>query len=110
MKGKSYTFHRLKDLRQDKDISQTEVAKVINTTQSYYAQYERGERPITLERALQIADFYGVSLDYIAGRTNSKKISTDLVVNPSKSTIASGEPQKTIKTEKTATPKDPHRR
>lgn len=74
MKGKSVLFHRLKDLRQDSDKSQTEIADVINTSQSYYAQYERGERPLTLERALEIAEYYGVSLDYLAGRTNIKAI------------------------------------
>ena len=74
MKGKSMKFTRLKDLRQDMDKSQSDIAKIINTTQSYYAQYERGERPLTLERALMLAEYYDVSLDYLAGRTNRKNI------------------------------------
>lgn len=74
MKNKCVHFQRIRDLREDKDLNQTQIAKILNTTQSYYAQYERGERPIPLERALQIAEFYNVSLDYITGRTNKKEI------------------------------------
>ena len=66
-------YPRLKDLREDKDLTQTEVAKIIGTSQSYYASYERGERPISFERAVILADFYGVSLDYLAGRMNDKR-------------------------------------
>ena len=66
-------YQRLRDLREDKDLNQTEVAKVIGTSQSYYAAYERGEREIPLYRAVQLADFYKVSLDYMTGRTNDKR-------------------------------------
>ncbi len=49
------------------------IAKIIGTTQSYYAQYENGKRTIPFDRVIELAEFYGVSLDYIAGRTNDKK-------------------------------------
>lgn len=73
MKPKIMKFQRIRDLREDRDLNQTQVARILNTTQSYYAQYERGERAIPLERAVILADFYNVSLDYLAGRTNNKK-------------------------------------
>lgn len=66
-------YTRIRDLREDKDLNQTQVAKVLGTSQSYYAAYERGEREIPLYRAVQLALFYGVSLDYIAGLTNDKR-------------------------------------
>ncbi len=66
-------FPRLKDLREDKDKNQDEIAKVIGTSQSYYAQYENGKRSIPFERVIDIAKYYNVSLDYIAGITNDKK-------------------------------------
>ena len=58
---------RLRDLRIDRDKSQAEIAKIIRTSQSYYAQYESGKRNITFERVIILAKYYGVSLDYIAG-------------------------------------------
>lgn len=66
-------FPRLKDLREDKELNQTEVGKILGTSQSYYASYERGERELPFYRAIELADFYNVSLDYIAGRTNDKR-------------------------------------
>lgn len=66
-------YPRLKDLREDLDKNQTEISEVIQTTQSYYAQYENGKRQIPFDRVIELAEFYGVSLDYIAGRTNDKK-------------------------------------
>lgn len=66
-------YKRIKDLREDRDLKQSEIAKILNTTQSYYAQYENGKRQIPFERMVDIAEFYDVSLDYIAGRTNDKK-------------------------------------
>ncbi|MBR2943961.1 MAG: helix-turn-helix transcriptional regulator [Clostridia bacterium] len=58
---------RLKDLREDKDLSQDEIAKVLGTSQSYYAQYENGKRELSFSRAILLAKFYNVSLDYLAG-------------------------------------------
>lgn len=103
-------FDRLKDLRCDLNLTQKEIASVLYTTQRQYSRWETGANEPPASILITLANFYNVSLDYIAGRTNSKKISTDLVVNPSKSTIASGEPQKPIKSAKTETPKDPRHR
>ena len=58
---------RLKNIREDFDKSQEEIARVIGTTQSYYAQYENGKRAIPFERMVVLAKYYNVSLDYFAG-------------------------------------------
>lgn len=60
-------YQRLKDLREDADKSQEDIARIIGTSQSYYAQYENGKRAIPFERVVILARYYGVSLDYIAG-------------------------------------------
>ena len=60
-------YQRLKDLREDADKNQEEIAKIIGTSQSYYAQYENGKRAIPFERVVILAKYYDVSLDYIAG-------------------------------------------
>lgn len=64
---------RLKDLREDRDLTQEEIARVIKTSQSYYAQYENGKRELPFSRAIELARFYNVSLDYLAGLTDSQK-------------------------------------
>lgn len=58
---------RLRDLREDKDLNQTQVADIIGTSQSYYAQYENGKRELPFNRAIKLAKFYNVSIDYLAG-------------------------------------------
>lgn len=68
-----YFYQRLKDLREDMDLNQSKIADIIKTSQSYYAQYENGKRPLPFDRAIELAKFYNVSLDYIAGRTNDKR-------------------------------------
>lgn len=65
-------FPRLRDLREDRDMNQTEVAKLLFTSQTVYSRYERGVLTIPVEHLLILADFYGVSTDYILGRTNKK--------------------------------------
>ena len=60
-------YQRLKDLREDADKSQEEIAKVLGTSQSYYAQYESGKRAIPFDRMIILAKYYNVSLDYLAG-------------------------------------------
>lgn len=64
---------RIKDLREDHDLTQKQVADILQTSQSYYAQYENGHRPITIERLIILADYYNVSMDYLTGRTNNPK-------------------------------------
>lgn len=64
---------RLRDLREDSDKNQEEIALIINTSQSYYSQYEKGKRQIPFDRVIELAEYYNVSLDYIAGLTNTKR-------------------------------------
>lgn len=66
-------YQRIRDLKEDADLKQCNVAKIIGISENQYGRYERGENDIPLEKALALANFYKVSLDYIAGRTNDKK-------------------------------------
>ena len=63
---------RLKDLREDNDLMQKEVANIINTTQQQYSKYEPGIRLIPIDKISILADYYETSVDYILGRTNIK--------------------------------------
>lgn len=63
---------RIRDLREDRDIKQRQIAEYLMCDQSLYSKYERGERPLPLELAEKLADFYGVSVDYLLGRTSVK--------------------------------------
>ncbi len=63
---------RIRDLREDKDLKQKDIADYLICDQSLYSKYERGERPLPLEYAEKLADYYGVSVDYLLGRTNIK--------------------------------------
>ena len=65
---------RIRALREDADMKQSEVAAIVGTSQSYYAQYENGHRPIPFDRIVTLAEFYGVSLDWIAGRSDVKEV------------------------------------
>ena len=66
-------YERIKDLREDQDLTQQDIATILNTSQSYYAQYENNKRQMPFDRAIELAKFYNVSLDYIAGLTNTKR-------------------------------------
>ena len=68
-----YKYTRIRDLREDQDKSQLEIANIIGTSQSYYAQYENGKRLIPFNRVIELAKYYNVSIDYIAGLTNDKR-------------------------------------
>ena len=64
---------RLRDLREDWDLTQTEVAKIIGCSQTTYSRYETGNTTITYDALDKLADVYEVSVDYILGRTDIKK-------------------------------------
>lgn len=66
-------YPRIRDLREDSDKTQREVAEYLGTPYQYYAVYEKGTSEISFERAIALAKYYNVSLDYIAGLTNNKK-------------------------------------
>ena len=63
---------RIRDLREDADLKQREIADYLMCDQSLYSKYEREERPLPLELAEKLADYYKVSVDYLLGRTPQK--------------------------------------
>lgn len=68
-------YKRIRDLREDRDLSQQKVADVLNMSRSGYAKYETGENDIPTHILIKLADFYGVSIDYILERTNNSETS-----------------------------------
>ena len=64
---------RLRDLREDSDITQSDIAKHLHIRQNTYSQYENGQRQLPIAVLIQLAKFYNVSTDYILGLTNNKK-------------------------------------
>ena len=68
-----YMQLRIRDLREDHDLTQKQIAEFLLCDQSLYSKYERMDRPLPLEYADKLADYYGVSVDYLIGRTNCKK-------------------------------------
>ena len=60
-------YQRLRDLREDKDLTQKDISALLNTTQPQYARYETGERELPMHHFITLAKFYNVSLDYLAG-------------------------------------------
>lgn len=66
-------YRRIRELREDNDKTQREVAEYLGTPYQYYAVYEKGTSEISFERAIALAKYYNVSLDYIAGLTNNKR-------------------------------------
>lgn len=65
-------YQRIRDLREDKDLTQTEMGKILSCSQRVYSNYERGELDIPTEILIKLADFHGVSVDYILNRTDNK--------------------------------------
>ena len=63
---------RIRDLREDADIKQKTMAAVLMCDQSLYSKYERGERPLPLELAGKLADYFGTSVGYLMGRTDEQ--------------------------------------
>lgn len=67
-------YRRIRDLREDKDMTQKQMAEILNCSQRVYSNYERGDIDIPTEILKKLADFHNVSNDYILERTNNKKI------------------------------------
>ncbi len=65
---------RIKDLREDNDLTQKEISKILMCDQSLYSKYERGEREIPLNLLIKLADYYKTNLDYLVYRTNRSEI------------------------------------
>lgn len=68
-----FLYQRLRDLREDGDLTQKAVATILEITTQQYSLYERGEREIPFHHVITLAKYYNVSIDYIAGLTNNKK-------------------------------------
>ncbi len=67
-------FKNLRGIREDRDIKQKELAKVLNVSQNTYSQYETGVISLTAEVLIKLSEFYGVSIDYLLDRTDNPKI------------------------------------
>ena len=70
MNNAMFVYRRIRDLREDADKTQREIAKLLNMQTTVYQRYERGEREIPLWAAIKLADYYKVTLDYLVGRTD----------------------------------------
>ena len=66
-------YKRIRELREDSDILQKDVAKVLNTTQQHYSRIENGATEITADRIVILAKFYNVTADYILGLCDQKE-------------------------------------
>lgn len=67
-----YYLQRLRDLREDSDLNQVDIAELLNTTQPQYNRYETGLREIPVHHVITLAKFYKTSADYILGLTNKR--------------------------------------
>lgn len=65
------TYKRIRDLREDKDITQKEMAKALNCSQQVYSNYELGQRDIPTDILIKLSEFHRVSVDYILGLTDN---------------------------------------
>ena len=65
---------RIRDLREDHDLTQQQVADILGTSQTMYARYERGANELQIRHLIRLAELYEVSTDYILGRTNRKTL------------------------------------
>lgn len=64
-------YKRIRDLREDKDLNQTQIAKILGMSQTGYSKYETGENDLPTSILIKLADYYDVSIDYILERTNN---------------------------------------
>lgn len=69
-----YKYHKIRDLREDNELTQMECAKEFFVSKNTYIRYETGERMPTIDFMERVADKYNVSLDYLAGRTEKKEV------------------------------------
>lgn len=67
-------YKRIRDLREDHDLTQTDLAKILNCSQRSYSYYESGGHDIPTQTLIALADYYNVSVDYLLGRTDKKKV------------------------------------
>ena len=73
MKRRMDIFQRMKDLREDRDLSQEDIAKVLQTTQEQVSKYETGRQMMGIDKYVKLAKYYNVSLDYLTGLIDTPK-------------------------------------
>lgn len=66
-------IYRLREIREDRDITQKEIAKILNISQVVYSRYETGIRLIPIDKLTKLAEYYKLPVDYILGLTDEKK-------------------------------------
>ena len=67
-------YKRIRDLREDRDLTQTDMGKVLSCSQRVYSNYERGDIDIPTATLIKISDFHNVSVDFLLGRTDNPKL------------------------------------
>ena len=65
-------YRRIRDLREDNDLTQTQIAKMLGMSQTGYSKYETGENDIPTQVLIKLADFYKTSIDYLLERTDTR--------------------------------------
>lgn len=73
LKWGEFMYLRIKDLREDRDLTQKQIADLLMCDQSLYSKYERGVREIPLSLIIRLADYYDTSIDYLVGKTDDPK-------------------------------------
>ena len=68
-----YFYQRLRDLREDADMSQLEVANLLNISQQHYSMYESGKRELPMHHFITLAKYYNISIDYLVGLIDTPK-------------------------------------
>ena len=66
-------YNRIRDLREDMDMNQTQIAKILGMSQTGYSKYETGENDIPTAVLIKLANFYNTSIDYLLGQTDCKE-------------------------------------
>ena len=89
-------YQRLRDIREDRDLTQTAIAKVLGIKQSDYSKYERGVNMMGIDKYMLLARYYNVSLDYLTGLTNIPKTLDGSPYSYSKAKLHSGESEKNM--------------
>lgn len=67
-------FRHIREIREDRDLRQKDIAKVLNVSQNTYSQYETGTIPLTAETLIKLSDYYNVSIDFLLDRTDKQSI------------------------------------
>ena len=69
----SYYTRRIRDIREDNDLTQQQIAEILGTSQTMYARYERGANELPIRHLIRLAEYYRLSTAYLLGLTNEKK-------------------------------------